>query len=55
MVINANCCVKHNQDAKHANARGVRGHAARKILESDPLSLNLMAFRVLVMCAILTT
>ena len=55
MVINANYCVKHNQDAKHANAGGSGGMPPGKFWKSDPLRLNLMAFRVLVMCAILTT
>ena len=34
VVINASYCVKYNQHAWHANARGVWGHATRNILKN---------------------
>jgi len=34
-------CVKHNQHAKHAKARGVWGHAPQENLKIDALRLNL--------------
>ena len=38
-------CVKHNQHAKHANARGMEASPPAKLLKIDALRLNLGPFQ----------